>query len=320
MPWLATSPSAQATGLSGWQLKISGRDPALAAFNPAMLNAETRGVAHVSQDFLRAGASRSLVAGAGYLKKFEVEVGGTLQYVGFGDFVGRDERGVQTGDFNAREYAAGLAFAKTLDERVRVGIQLGVLGGSLEQFSSFGAFVSAGITYSPDTAGRTLLALQLQNAGVLFNSYTEQRDPLPSALSLGLSRRLRYLPLRVGLLYRRLDRWDILYDDPDRQDMTSFLGEDPEERSDVSRTLDNFARHLSLNAELSLGKKEVVQLRVGYDHQRQREAKVNEFLSLAGFSYGLGINLRRFRLDYGHGIQHLGGGPHHVGLLFDFGA
>ena len=320
--WLLSAPTAQTSGLGGWQLRTDGRDPGLAAWNPAALNAETHAVAHVSQDFLPTGAGRSLAAGGYRLDRFGgLDLGATVQYVGFGELDGRDAGNNPTGGFNAREYAVGLAAAKHFDDRLHVGVHLQLIGGSIERYGSTGAAVSAGALYTPDSAGRTVIGLQVQRAGYVWDDYADEGDvaqPTPLTASVGVSRRLRYLPVRVGVLYRRLDRWDLLYDDPARRDEGALIGGDPEERGGASEALDNLARHFSFNAELYVGRAEVLQVRLGYDHQRQREARVGDFRSLAGFSYGLGVNLRRLRFDVGRTVQHLAGGSTHVGLLVDF--
>lgn len=318
--WLSTAQSAQTTALGGWQLRYDGRDPALAGFNPAALNANTDRVIHASQDFMNAGIGRSIFAGAKHLDRFDGDASINVQYVGYGEFAGRDERNNSIGDFKASEYAIGFAFAKTIDERLHLGAQVQLLGGSIEAFNSMGAAFSAGLMYTPDSSRYTVWGLQIQNAGYQWNSYTENRDPLPFEVSFGVSRRLRYLPLRFGVLFRRLDRWDLLYDDPDRRESDTFFGDAPVERGAAALWIDNFSRHLAFNAELYLGKAEVVQLRLGYDRQRQQEMKVGDFRGLAGFSFGFGLNLRKFRIDYGRSVQHLGGGPNHVGVLIDLGS
>lgn len=315
--WLQQAPSAASSALAGWSLRLDGRDPAIAQWNPALLNSNTADVVHVSQDFYPTGGGRSIVSYGRQLGKRKLDVSANLQYVGFGEFEGRDVTGTSTGTFSAREYAFGASVAHQLADRVRVGANLQMVGGNIESFNSFGAAVSAGLTYQPDSAGLTVWGVQMRHAGYVFDGFTEQRDPLPFSMSVGVSRRLKYLPLRFGVLYRRLDRWDILYDDPDRRESDGFLSSQPVERGAASLWIDNFSRHLAFNAELYLGKKEVIQLRAGYDHQRQREMKVSEFRSLAGFSFGFGVNLRKFRFDYGRTVQHIAGGTNHIGFLID---
>ncbi|MFK8056613.1 MAG: type IX secretion system protein PorQ [Saprospiraceae bacterium] len=315
--WLQQAPSAATSGLAGWSIRLDGRDPAIAQWNPALLNANTADVIHVSQDFYPTGSGRSIVSYGRQLGKRKLDVSANLQYAGFGEFEGRTEAGIATGTFSAREYAIGVSAAHQLADRVRVGANLQVAGGNIDSYSSLGAAVSAGLTYQPDSAGLTVWGVQMRHAGYMFDGYTEQQDPLPFSMSVGVSRRLKYLPLRFGVLYRRLDQWNILYDDPDRRESDGFLSSEPIERGAASLWVDNFSRHLAFNAELYLGKKEVIQLRAGYDHQRQREMKVSEFRSLAGFSFGFGVNLRKFRFDYGRTVQHIAGGTNHIGFLID---
>ncbi len=316
--WLDDAPSAQSTALGGWAIRSDARDPALALWNPAALNANADKVVHLGQDLRPGGVGRSTLVGA---RRFErlggFDAAAHVQYVGYGDFEGRTPGGIPEGSFRASDYAVGASLAKHIDERLHLGLSLVVVGGSIAEYNSFGLGVSAGVLYTPDSAQQTIWSLQLRNAGVAIDRYADQRDPLPLNLSAGVSKRLAYLPLRVGVLYRHLDRWNLLYDDPDNREPTNLF-EEPSERSDASLWFDNFSRHLSLNGELYLGRAEVVQVRFGYDHQRQREGKVGGSRSLAGFSYGLGLNFRRFQLDYGHGVQHLGGGPHHISILLDF--
>ena len=317
--WLSQAASAQLNALGGWQLNIANRDPALAIWNPALLNANTDGVVSLQQDFMPDGARRSTLAGSRYLDKANLDLGLALRFMDFGDFQGRDERGLPTGEFGVQSMVLGAQASYALASRVRVGASFDMLSGSIASFNAFGLMLGAGIVYIPDTAQATLISLQVQNLGWLLDGYAEERETLPRDVSLAFSRRLRYLPLRFGLRYRNLDRWNLLYDDPTQRDSGNLFG-GTTERSRAALWLDNFGRHLGFNAELYLGKKEAFQVRVGYDRQRQQESKTLAFRSLGGLSFGFGVNLKRLRIDYGHTVQQLGGGPHQLGLLFDLRA
>ncbi len=316
--FLALPPSAATTALGGWQLVGDARDPLLSRFNPATLNAETDRVVHVGQDFLPTGVGRSFLGVGRRLDRLGIDAAAQLQYAGFGDFTGRDEASVRTADFRASGLTAGVSAAREVFDRLRVGLGVDFVSQSIESYNSFGFAISGGALYSPDTSGRTLIGLQFVGAGLMLNDFDAARAPLPVDVSIAVSRRLRYLPLRVGIRYRKIDRWNLLYDDPSLRDEGNIFGEESGERGRVARGLDNLGRHLGLNVELGLGKREALKLRAGYDGQRQREGKVGEFNSLAGFSYGLAINTRRWQLDYGHTVQHRAGGAHHLGLLLDF--
>ncbi len=316
--WLAMPPSAAAAALGGWRIDAGDKDPALAIWNPSSLNPNTDRVAHAAQVFLPTGASRSILAGGARLERWKLDAGAHLQFVDYGDFEGRDEAGNATADFSAKGYSLGVSASRAIAERLRVGLGVMAVGERIEEFGAFGLGLSGGLHYLTDSSGRTTIGVQFQNLGLMMNPLTDVRDPLPLDFSIGFARRLRYLPLRFGVMYRKIDRWNLLYDDPTTRDDNTILGGESTERSATARTLDNFGRHLALNAELLLGQRETVRLRAGYDRQRQREGQVRELRSLAGFSVGLGIHTRRWSLDYGHTIQHRAGGANHLSLLVDF--
>jgi hypothetical protein len=46
----------------------------------------------------------------------------------------------------------------------------------------------------------------------------------------------------------------------------------------------------------------------------RRELSVNNFGSLSGFSFGLGMKVNRFRIDYGRYNLHLAGGLNHFSV------
>ena len=318
--FLALPPSATQSGLGGWQLREDSRDPSVAQFNPAGLSAATDGVIHLGQDFMYAGVGRSSLAAGKRIERFGVDAAAHLQYVGFGDFTGRDVMGVETGDFRVSGLNVGVSAAREVFERLRVGAGVSFVQQQIESYDAFGLSLSGGLVYSPDSSGRTLIGLQFQHLGTMVNDFGAASEPLPIDVSVGLSRRLKYLPVRFGLLYRKLDRWNLLYDDPDRRDQGGF-GEAPTERSSLARGLDNFGRHLAANVELGLGRREALRLRIGYDRQRQTEGLVEgregNYPSLAGFSAGLGVDFRRGQVNYGYRVQHQGGAANHLTLLVD---
>ena len=317
---LELPPSATVSGLGGWQLRSDSRDPAVAQFNPSALSTSSDGVLHVGQDFLYAGVGRSSLGFGQRVERLGIDAAAHLQYVGFGDFVGRDVAGVETGDFSVRGVQVGVSASREVFERLRVGAGVSGVQQQIESYKAFGLSFSGGLTYLPDSSGRTVIGLQFRHLGTMVNDFGAASEPLPIDVSIGFSRRLKYLPLRFGLLYRKLDRWNLLYDDPARRDQGGF-GEAPTERSSLSRGLDNFGRHLAANLELGLGRRETIRLRLGYDRQRQTENLVEgregNYPSLAGFSAGLGVDFRRGQVNYGYRVQHQGGAANHLTLLVD---
>ncbi len=117
------------------------------------------------------------------------------------------------------------------------------------------------------------------------------------------------------MLAHDLNRWDLRYDSPlDEQTGLDFGGEPPKPPSDFSQSVDNFFKHLTFGGEFMIGKKEFLMLRVAYNHQMHQELSVVNLRSLAGFSGGVGVNLKAFILDYGFAVYHQAGSSKHLGV------
>ena len=100
-----------------------------------------------------------------------------------------------------------------------------------------------------------------------------------------------------------------------REDNSILIGGgEPEERSQFSINVDNFFRHLVFGGEFLFGKKDNFRVRVGYSHFQRKELSVSGFRSLAGFSFGLGLKISKFRIDYGRAFYHIAGGLNHFSI------
>ena len=139
------------------------------------------------------------------------------------------------------------------------------------------------------------------------------KEHIPFEIQIGVSKRLKYLPLRLSVIMHNLQRWNILYDDPNTEEDTSIFG-DFVTGNNTNPEVDNFFRHFIFNLEFLLGKRETLRLRAGYNHLRKKELSVENFRSLAGFSFGFGIRIKKFQIDYGHSVYHLAGGTNHFGI------
>jgi hypothetical protein len=142
---------------------------------------------------------------------------------------------------------------------------------------------------------------------------------MPFELQLGLSGELKYLPFRFSVLYRYLDRWDILYNDPDAVDNFTLIpldGDQNTEQGAGTLFFDNLARHFVFSGELFIGKQRNLRARIGYNHGLRRELRLTDFRSGAGYSFGFAWNTKRFSLAYGRGTYHLGGGVNQLGVSY----
>jgi hypothetical protein len=105
----------------------------------------------------------------------------------------------------------------------------------------------------------------------------------------------------------------VRYDDPSTITPSNVFGE-TNKQSNFSKNIDNVFRHLIFSGELSLGKSESFRVRGGYNHFRRKELSLSSFRSMAGFSLGFGLKIKKINFDYGLGYYHLAGATNHLSI------
>jgi hypothetical protein len=311
---LATS--ARATALGGSQIAAPVNDYGLVGGNPAMLNRSMDRTLIFQHNFHFDQIGNGYAGYAAYVPSISATVHGGIHYLSYGDFTAADDRGNITGDFKAKDLSLQAGIAKVLNERMTGGVMLQFIQSSLESYTSTGLMLDAGLTYKSGD-GLNHYALVLRSMGFQFGTYYEGDEPgkMPFDLQLGFSKRLRYVPFRLSILFHDLNRWDLRYESPlDETTNLGFGDAEPKEPSMFGQDVDNFFRHVILGGEFLIGKEENVMLRFGYHHQRRKELSVVNLRSLAGFSGGVGINFKSFVLDYGFAVYHQAGASKHLGL------
>jgi len=306
--------SARVGALGGTHIAIMDDDINLAATNPALLNPEMHQQLSFSHAFHPADINYGYVAGGMHHDRLNTTFHLGVRYVNYGDFDLTNVQGITEGTFKAAEYGVTLGAGAQLAERIRGGVNLRFISSQLETYASIGLAADASLLYQ-DTAKNFTFTFVARNMGYQLSTYRDgNNEPLPFELQLGISKRLRYLPFQFSIIYRYLDRWNVLYDDPNSEEDVLFLGDIDTERSASSLWFDNFARHFVLNGELFIGAKDNFRLRLGYSHLLRKEMILSEYRSLAGFTFGLGLKINRFRLDYGRTTFHLAGGANQLSI------
>lgn len=304
--FLDLSPSARITALGGQQVAIMDNDPNGAAQNPALYNEQMHHQLVVNHQFYVADIQQGAVGFAHRWKASPLTFGGGIQYITYGNFVRTDLYANNIGEFSAGEYAVHLG-GSWQHRRWRYGMNMRWIGSQLADYKANGLSTDFGAAYR-DSSGRFMAAMVLKHAGMMFKTYADEREQLPTDLQIGVSQRLKYLPFRFSVMAHDLLRWDIRYPRQEPSN-TIVLGQEPKEKSYF---VDNLFQHLIFSGELYLGK--VLTLRAAYNHQRKQAFWVNNRRSMAGFSFGVGIQIKRFGIDYGRAIWHPAGGNHHLGL------
>ena len=312
--FLNLSPSARVTGLAGSLIAVRDDDVALALANPALLNPSMHQALSFQHNFHVAGINTGYASYGQHFDNIKTTFHGGVQYVSYGEFDQTDEFFQTNGTFKASEYAITLGGSYQAYDRLAVGANLKFVTSQFESYNSLGLAADLAAVYF-DTARNFTATVIFKNMGTQLSTYTDDNsEPLPFEIQLGLSKRLKYLPFRFSIIYHNFQRWNILYENPDSGENTLFLGDTPTERSQTSIWFDNFFRHFIFNGEFLFGKKDNFRLRLGYNHFMRKELTVESFGSLAGFSFGVGFKVNRFRVDFGRTTFHLGGGLTHFGI------
>ncbi|KAA3621496.1 MAG: hypothetical protein DWQ02_27645 [Bacteroidetes bacterium] len=311
--------SSRISALGGHLITVSDEDVALAYHTPSLLNQQMHGSLSFNQGFHVAGIKFGYFGYGHHVSQWNTTFHGGIQYTSYGTFDLTDDRGDVLGTFKANEFAITLGAGYQWQERLTLGANVKLITSAFESYNSVGLTTDLSATYA-DTSKRLAVTLLAKNIGTQLSTYREDNsERIPFEMQVGVSKQLKYLPFRLSVVYRYFDKWDILYDDPEAEDEILFLGEEPQERSQASVFADNLFRHFVFSGEFLLGKKENLRLRLGYSHLRQKEMTISNFRGFSGFSFGFGIKVKTFRLDYGRSNFHLGQKVHHIGISTNLG-
>ena len=262
-------------------------------YNPSLLNSNMNG--SVSLNFVDYFADINIVSGSyAFLFKDVGIIGVSIKSLNFGEFIETDVNATELGVFNSGEQLMTIGLGKKIHNNFTAGVNLKMLFSSLESYSSFGLASDLSVTYLSKN-NQFGLALLAKNIGRQITSYTAVSERIPFELKMGLGKQLAHLPLIFFLNYNNIEQWRLNYSDDNQ---IGFF-----------KTAFN---HISTSAELSLGK--YLKLRMGYDARRRYEMAINEFLGMVGFSWGLGIKVSHFEINYGRSSYHLAGSPNYFSI------
>jgi len=240
----------------------------------------------------------------------------SLQFMDYGKFTYADETGNTAGTFGAQDYAFTLGWGRRLDSLFYIGANAKLIYSYYESYNSFGFAVDVAATYH--SKSDWVMSLVASNIGAQLSTYiSEQRSPLPFNLQYVVTKRLKHVPFLFSLTYDHIEKWDLTYQDPlNPSDGTDPITGEPQYKSGAAKFGDQLLRHFIVGAEIYLGKNIV--LRGGYNYRRRQELKLNEKPGMVGFSWGFGIRVYKFKINYSRSTYSLVGSPNYISLTFDF--
>ncbi len=301
--FLNQAPSARLNSLGGVNVSLMDDDVHMAVQNPALANDSMH--KHVALSWSNYVADIGY-GYAGYSQTVERlgSIHGGIQYLTSGDLQGADEFGNLTSTFRAGEFMAILGISRELGN-FRVGANLKYIQSNLGLgFSSSGLAADVGGAYTSKN-GLFQAGLAFQNIGFSLSPYVDggEQLPLPFDIVIGISQKLKYMPLRFSITVNQLETPQLVFNDPDLPQQVDLNGNVIDSEAGFA---DKVFRHVVFGGEFLLGK--ALRLRFGYNHLRRQELRAENRGGFTGFSLGAGVRIKRFALDYGYasyGINNL---------------
>ncbi len=276
--FLRLDSSPRAAALAGAYVAIAD-DPNIVFYNPAgITNIESIPISFSFMKYLVDINSISVAStfNIAGIGKFA----SSLQYINYGDFEERDESGNKLGSFNPSDLAFTLAYGNSFNENLRYGVGLKLIYSSIADYTSLGVAGDFGIQYSLPKNGWNF-GLSILNVGNQLTYYNQVSEELPTSVQLGATKKLEHMPLQFFFAFTRLND-------------------------------DNRFKYFNIGAEFTLSK--IIQLRFGYDNIKRDELKVASSAGLGGFSFGVGIDVKGYDVDYAFNSMGDIGAVHRIGV------
>lgn len=308
--FLDFSTSARQTALGGSTLTLTDNvnQP---LWNPASINADMH--AKVAVNYVNYLGDINYVS-TSYAHKISDKLGtfhSGITYLNYGEMIAADEDGTETGTFKAFDMAFSVGYGYQIpNSSYHVGVNAKVVNSVIEQFSSLGIATDIGIMYYNDEKPYRFAAV-VRNLGIQLKSYDGTKESLPLQVQLGGSYQPAHVPVRIYTTLDNLQQWQLAYFNPSDQ-TTDFFGDVTREEPSV---FNNAMRHFVFGAELFPDKG--FNLRMGYNVQRSYELSLNDVRTFSGLSFGFGLKVKRFKLNYAFSKYHPVSDSHSFALLID---
>jgi hypothetical protein len=306
---LTSSPTVAALG--GKLISYGENDLSLTYYNPALLNSAMN--YNLNLDYVNyfAGINYGYLSYSHPISNYNFAVG--MQYYNYGKFIGAETNGDITGSFSAAEYALNIAASYALDSFFTIGADIRPILSTLEQYNSFGISTDFGIVYKNSNKLYNL-ALVVRNLGTQIKTYSGTYETLPFEIQLGYTQKLRYAPFIISVTAHHLETFDMSVENDDDSE-TITIGGEKEEKRKIEKIGDQMMRHLIVGVDFTPFKN--FYFRLGYNYQRRQEMKVDTRLSTVGISWGFGLAISKFKINFGRATYHLAGASNHFSLVTD---
>lgn len=268
--------SAHAAALGGDNITVIENDEALIFHNPALLTSVNDKTINLNYMNYMSGANMAS-ASFNRIVKERASWAVSAQYVNYGKMKEVDENNVQTGEFSAKDLSFAGYFSYMLTNRLTGGISARLITSYLGSYNSIGFGVDLGLNYY-DSDHEWSLALVLKNLGGQLKAYHDNFERMPFDIQMGVTKRFTGTPFRLHATLVDLNHLDY-----------------------------KFLNHVVVGADVLLT--ESIWIGGGYNFRRADDMKITTTNGSsshgAGFSFGAGLNLERFKLNLAYGKYHV---------------
>ena len=295
--FLNVSTSARQIALGGEILTLLD-DVNQPTWNPSVISEEIDNKLSINYSSYLAGIN---VGSLNYAKTISRRFGtihGSIKYLDYGNLIGADENGNETGNFNANDIAISVGYSFNLPwTNFYMGTNIKLINSNISNFTSTGIAADIALLYNNPykTFNVTLVA---RNVGTQIKSFNGEIEKLPFKLALGASYKLDHVPLKWHLTIDNLQQWDVSVANPSEQNTDLEGNVTQEETGFIGNTL----RHFIIGAELF--PESVINLRLGYNFRRAAELKLQNARTFSGISFGFGIQMNKFKFNYAYSKFH----------------
>lgn len=303
-PFVFNAPSPRCMALGGTAISQKNRDLGLTYQNPALLDGQLHNKQlQISYSNFIEGSDMHMayVSYATEVPKIG-QMAGHIFVTDYAKLQGFDETGLPIGEFNATDYVFKISNAQKLNENLRIGGSVIFLYSAYERYVATAFGLDAAVLYSKKEKNIDA-GLVIRNLGYNAIPYDEIRTGLPFEIMVSASKKLEHNPLRLTIIGRNLQKWDLTYQENlnENQEIDLSTGEVIKKEATF---LEKGMRHIGLSAEFLFS--ENFHLIFAYNHQRRKEMALSVRGGFTGFSWGLSINVRKYQITFANGGYFLG--------------
>lgn len=302
--------SAKIASLGNTFPTFNDRDISLSFQNPALIKSDDKGALALNYSNYVADINFGSVQYGFNIKDSSIISTG-LMFINYGNFDETDPAGNLTGNtFTGGDYLLNIGYARNWQNKLFYGANFKMIYGSYDIYRSFALATDLSLTYR-DSISNLSGGIIIRNLGTQLKAFNIKKEKLPLEISLAISQKLKYAPIRYHITYKNLQKFNLSYSDPNDPDAEVDLGSGEPINRKVSFG-NKLMKHFVFGGELLLSP--ALNLQAGYNVQRGEELGLSGSSGMAGLSFGFSIQLKRMTIAYANSRLNVAGSNNYFSL------